>query len=225
MEIIKLLEPELREVEQPLSTARHTTKTPDYLPIPGALPHADFFEVLERRRTVRAFGRVSESSLACLLWVVAKTRLTFREPSGHLWQHRCTPSAGGRHPIDLVVIPPPGENARVYVYDPLAHALHEVGRKEVAVRAFHAQIQHLVATGEGTVFWFAAHYLRTLAKYRHPESLIWRDAGVLLGTICFTAEALGLNCCPCGFIGDAWISELFEDEQIGGAGGCIIGSH
>jgi SagB-type dehydrogenase family enzyme len=224
MQIIKLPEPELRKGEVCFDSILYRSKAPQYLSTPGDPPRVEFFTVLERRQTNRTFGRVDDTSLAVLLWSVAKTRRTFREPSGHLWQHRSTPSAGGRHPIDLLIIPPIQKNARAYLYDPMGHSLHEIPQNESTIRVFHAELQNVLETGEGTVIWFVADYRRALAKYIHPESLIWRDAGVLLGSICFVAEALELNCCPYGLNGEAFISEVFGDALLVGAGGCVVGS-
>jgi SagB-type dehydrogenase family enzyme len=225
MEIIKLPEPAVRISEIGFEQHTYGQRGSTYLPIPDRLLMSDeFFEILQRRRTRRTFGRLSLDSLSNLLWFSAKSHLSWREPSGFLWQHRCSPSAGGRQPIDVIVIAPPTMNDSAYIYDSISHCLRELVGVEEATSRFISELDNVVPIGEGTVLWFVAQYQRTSSKYLHPESLVWRDAGALLATVCFSAEALELNCCPYGVNGDTWVAEAFEDISMGGVGGCVVGS-
>jgi hypothetical protein len=76
----------------------------------------------------------------------------------------------------------------------------------------------------GTVIWLLAQPARTARKYRHPESLIWRDAGILIGTIALVAEALGVACTPLGPTGEPWLSRALGAQGcLAGLGGVLLG--
>jgi hypothetical protein len=65
---------------------------------------------------------------------------------------------------------------------------------------------------------------KTAAKYEHFESLVWRDAGVVLGYMSIVAEALGLNFCPLGLVGDPWPPEQGGTLLLKGAGLAALSS-
>lgn len=71
---------------------------------------------------------------------------------------------------------------------------------------------------------FAAEFGKTAAKYRYPESLVWRDAGVLQGALTLTATALGMSFCLLGITGNPWIGDLADQGQLMGVGAAIFGS-
>ena len=64
---------------------------------------------------------------------------------------------------------------------------------------------------------------KTAAKYANSESLVWRDAGVLLGYMSVVAEALGLGFCPLGITGQAYVSALSADARLTGVGLAVVG--
>lgn len=65
---------------------------------------------------------------------------------------------------------------------------------------------------------------KTLGKYQNGCSLIWRDAGALLGVMALTATAQGLNFCPLGITGEPWASNLAEQGKLAGVGFALLGS-
>lgn len=224
MEIVKLDEPHPRQQEIRYDAPRYPTDSLDYLPIPEELPSVSFFKVLERRNSRRSFGGLTKRDLGILLWSVGKTRLQQREPSGFVWERRGTPSAGGRHPIMMLVISPICDQATLQLYDPVAHALSRLSVDSLVVEAFRKGLQDILPSGDGTLIWLAGDYERTGSKYHHPESLVWRDGGAVISTLHLVAEALGLNCCAYGVHGDDWIERVIGHPHIGGMGGCVIGS-
>ena len=76
----------------------------------------------------------------------------------------------------------------------------------------------------GSIIWFVARSNITRARYTNPESVIWRDAGALLATICLAATALNLVACPIGASGEPFIRRLLAaPDHVYGVGACAIG--
>jgi hypothetical protein len=71
---------------------------------------------------------------------------------------------------------------------------------------------------------FAAEPGKTFSKYTEANSLIWRDAGVLLGYFSFVAHALQLSFCPLGITGECWASQLDKQGRLVGVGLAIVGA-
>lgn len=193
-----------------------------YLPTPIASSDIPFFKVLLSRCSRRDLGYVSDNTLSELLWYSAKTLSVKKLESGYLWQHRPSPSAGGRHPIDLLLFS--RKTSKVRIYDPLAHSLCEIKVESSLLDNFIEFINEVIPVEEATIIMFAAQFDRTLTKYEYGESLVWRDAGALLTTISLVAEAIGLYSCALGVTGEPLLSELLRsDDQVVGVGGCLVG--
>lgn len=203
----------------------YMTGPPRYLPLPDDMPRVSLWDVIDSRSSRREFSPLSEQSLSTLLWYSAKTRRIGRD-KGRPWESRPSPSAGGTHAIDLVAVDRGTHEWRARLYDPLSHALREVvteNRQELA--RFVDAVAGVVDPGEGTILWSVADWDKISACYAHGESLVWRDAGALLGVLYLVCEGLGLNCCAVGMTGDPMISRLFGNcDRLVGVGGCIVGS-
>lgn len=196
-----------------------------YLPLPRRLPKRSFFPVLLGRRSAREFGAVNEGHLSTLLWYSARTHEIRKREKGPEWRHKCTPSAGGCHPIEVLLVGPSDSAWPTHFYDDNAHALCglPLSSGETA-ESLRRKIAAILDPGGGTVLLFAADYRRTSSLYRFADSLLWRDAGALLATVILIAQALDLNCCALGFTGDFLIKRLLGGNAFVGMGGCIIGS-
>jgi SagB-type dehydrogenase family enzyme len=195
-----------------------------YLPIMGCSNSRSFFSVIETRKTKRRFGPLSEGTLSKILWYTAKVHETFILPNRLPAQHRCVPSAGGIHPIDILLID--RTKKRVLVYDPIGHALCAVANVTPSiVGRLCRRIKDLVVPQESQIVIFAAEFNRTLSRYVNGEGLVWRDVGALIASFCFVSEALNLNCCPLGMTGEPFVSQLLSSSnQVVGVGGCLVGS-
>jgi SagB-type dehydrogenase family enzyme len=194
-----------------------------YLPIPKAPRGRPFFDILLERRTRRDFRELSDYIVGEFLWYSAKTIGTQVLSNGHKVQHRCCPSAGGIHPIDVLVLD--AKNAQLALYDPVGHAFQTLQGPPREIRQLHDMTGHIVDPGAGRIFWFAAEFSRTLDLYEGGENLVWRDTGALIATFCYVAEALNLSCCPIGATGEPFISQFLEsDGMIEGVGGCVVGA-
>ncbi|MEA2594058.1 MAG: hypothetical protein QOF01_527 [Thermomicrobiales bacterium] len=197
-----------------------------YLPVPPADPLTNVGEVLSNRKSRRDYLRLPVSDLSSLLWYAAKSRSLQTSEDGRLWQHRPAPSAGGLHPIDLIVSPskPASELRQLFLYDASAHALLSLQTNAESSREFFHDVNEVLPIENATILWFVSEPDRTLSRYRDGESLIWLDAGALLTTIYITSEALGLACCAIGRTGEPWISSaLYADNCLHGLCGCLVG--
>lgn len=222
MKIRRLREPCPRKKELLFRPFAFSRRSVIYLPIPTTLPDASLIKVFRCRHSSREFKALTLPSLSTLLWIVVKSSDAPPTSTQGMWEHRPTPSAGGRHPVHILALSPPHQN--VCLYDPTAHALLELEHSNAAsVFEFLRAADNVVPVGAGTLLWFVAEFPKTLSKYRDGESLVWRDAGALLATFSYAAEAMGLNCCALGITGDSWITSLFETELLGGVGGLIVG--
>lgn len=187
----------------------------------GTCGDSSFRSLLARRRTRRSFGRLERKELGALLDLTCRVQQTGDESLGFPISRRPVPSAGAIHPIHLLVIAP-AEDVW-YRYDAFEHVL-----KEVAVadnpREARSAMEAVLPAPNATLIMMAAEVGKVAAKYAYPASLIWRDAGVLLGCLSMAAEALELSFCPLGVTGEPWIGQLLDQPGLAGVGAAFAGS-
>lgn len=164
-------------------------------------PAVPLRDVLARRRSRRSIGSTSARDLAALLVRAGRTR-TFTV-AGH-FESRAYPSAGARHPNELVLA---------------AHGVQDLDDGwwwfvpftcELAPVDLHpdpdkvlSQLAEVAATATrptAAVFAVAA-FERTVSRYPAGATLVWRDAGVALATLHLAATELGLASCIVGTAG------------------------
>ncbi|WP_229427561.1 nitroreductase family protein [Methylomonas fluvii] len=160
-------------------------------------------------------------ALGSLLWVCCHTQELGSDHLGFPLSRRPSPSGGAIHPVHLLVLLPQ-ENCW-YRYDPKEHALHETPSKLDAT-IVRSSMQTIVAAPSATLFILAAEPEMTAAKYEASASLVWRDAGVILGILAIAAEALDLSFCPLGVTGEPWVSQLLEQPGLFGVGCAFVGA-
>ncbi len=193
------------------------------LPAIGAAEGKDEspIRIMLRRRTRREFSVLGNDLLGALLWVTCHTQQLGSDHLGFPLSRRPCPSGGAIHPIHLLVIHP--RDNYWYRYQPDEHALHEIPSKLDPVEAINA-MQEVVSAPAATLFVLAAEPGMTAAKYEASASLIWRDAGVMLGILAIAAEALDLSFCPLGVTGEPWVSQLLDQPGLVGVGAAFAGS-
>lgn len=108
-------------------------------------------------------------------------------------------------------------------YNPFIHCLEFIEIKG-CIEGIQKRIAQLLDPGQGTTMIFAADMEKISSVYENPESLVWRDSGVLLGGLSLAAEAIGLAFAPLGFSGDDIVRTVLPEERFMGVGGCIVGS-
>jgi hypothetical protein len=134
---------------------------------------------------------------------------------------RPAPSAGAIHPIHVVLNFP--DNDRWWRYDADSHVLIEIDGQNV-LGPLRVHCAEVLPLNNGLLVLFVAEPGKTLSKYDAGCSLIWRDAGVLLGLMSLTAEALQLNFCPLGITGEPWARQLNQQGHLVGVGVAVLGS-
>lgn len=193
------------------------------LPLPRfsgrSLPSIDL--VLAHRCSRREFGPLALAAFADFVWLSLRT-LAVRRNS--LTEHRPLPSFGGLHVVQCVFLNVPGKIANPALYDSQRHTLALLNASGEIAQAVIAAFSRVIPVGSGTLIIFAADIDRAQSVYEHPESLIWRDAGVMLGGMSLVAEALGLSFCATGRVGQAEVAKLFSTGRWMAAGGAILGS-
>ncbi|WP_162796112.1 nitroreductase family protein [Pedobacter nanyangensis] len=183
-------------------------------------PELNFFSVIKDRKSIRNLKPLKEKQLDYLFWFAARVYQA-SVANDYILSHRASPSAGGIHPIDILVHRP--ENSFFEYYSPFEHHLYKVQLEQEIIQSLLCHIDLAFPNRDTPLLWFLAHGKRTKAFYQNFESLVWRDAGALLQTFQLTCTALGMGSCAVGTLGEPFISSLFG-EDIVSAGGIIIGN-
>ena len=138
-------------------------------------------------------------------------------------QHfRPHPSAGAMHPIHVVC--QRQEGMPWERYDTLRHILAEIPGSESNAQLAREKSAHILPTAEAVLVGLVAEPGKTEAKYESAQSLIWRDAGVVLGYLSVIAEALKLGFCPLGMTGDVYLAPISATGQLRGVGLALVGT-
>lgn len=192
-------------------------------PVSGCLG-LDFVELMEQRQTRRHFTEfLTDVQLGSFLWLACRSRSSRPSLFGTLQESRPHPSAGGMHPTHIVIA---RSNEPWFRYDPIEHALLELPSTEADVRSSRAAAEGLVPLGNGVLLGLVSEPGKTAAKYENHESLVWRDAGVVIGYMSIVAEALGLSFCPLGLSGHPQLNAVVrEPKRIQAAGLAVLGVH
>ena len=186
-------------------------------------PPVGFFDVLVGRRS-KVGGRVATGLLGSLLWHA--TQLRERRFDGRFgqWESRPSPSAGGIHPIRLLLIPLDPDDV-AGVYDDATHSVGRLDRDAVETIGLNAaSVSKLTGAAAGTTVQLFADPTRLAACYDNYGSLLWRDAGALTAILCLTAEALGLNAVPLGRHGGEMAHAFGLPAHVVGLGAVHLGA-
>jgi hypothetical protein len=196
----------------------HADETID-LPINERLPQTSLVDLINRRRSHRQFGKLSLEDIGSFLWLTSRQDNVGDIGLGFNISQRPCPSAGAIHPIHILlsdVI-----NDCWQRYDPVMNRLERVS---IPCRSAILDASKAVPVEDGLLFALVAEPGKTAAKYADPDSLIWRDAGVILGYFALAAELLELNFCPLGMTGDQWVMPLDKQGRLRGVGLALLGA-
>jgi len=171
------------------------------------------------RRTQRTFGPVSVGQIGALLWHTVRCQDTAPSPFGFELQFRPVPSAGAIHPIHVLL----EHEGHWVLYQPLSHRLELLSATK-PLDDLRGAAKVVVDPQQGRLIVFVAEHGMTGAKYENPESLIWRDAGVVQGAMATVAAQLGLSMCLLGLTGHEAVSKLGNEGQLWGVGMAIVGA-
>jgi hypothetical protein len=118
----------------------------------------------------------------------------------------------------------PFDSALIHRYDPFTHALIEQQGTEAASCELRQQVSQAINPGKSTLILLAAEPGRYCLKYENFESLIWRDAGAMIGATAIAAHALNLTYCPLGLTGESAVALMQSQGKLLGVGAAAIGS-
>jgi hypothetical protein len=96
------------------------------------------------------------------------------------------------------------------------------GTDSLAERARRAAGE-LLPVDHGALIALVAETGKTAAKYENHCSLVWRDAGVVLGYLSLIAEALDLAFCPLGLTGHDFVAPIAPPGVLEGVGFALVG--
>lgn len=190
----------------------------------AALSADSIADTLARRRSCRKFAPARTTMLRdaiCeVLWLACRTLEIGDDALGFQLTRRPTPSAGAIHPLHIIAaVPGSGGWCR---FDSRKGQLVELptalGDAEV-----RAALDEVVPATNAAILFFLAEPAMTAAKYENCSSLVWRDAGVLQGTISLVAEAMGLGFILIGMTGEPWSRQLVEQAGLHGVGLALVG--
>ena len=183
----------------------------------------EFISVFANRRSIKKLGACSLTSLSNVLYFAVKPYCIGQDDYGVTVYRSAAPSAGGRHPIDILVGLKEGVTRRLYLYQPLRHSLRRLAIPDEEQRCFYSDIEVTLPLGESTLLWFSVQYLRTASKYSDYSSLIWRDIGAQLCCLQQAAKYVGIDSCPIGYLAEKTFHEMFQTSKLLSGGGMIMG--
>jgi hypothetical protein len=139
-----------------------------------------------------------------------------------LIERRAAPSAGGLHPFSLVCLNAGEPGAKLYEIG--AHRFLPLLGEASLVHEVNARSARAVTqVNRGCTVRFIADAGLLFTAYSDAETLLLRDAGVLLAMACLFAEQLGLAACPLGFLGQDLVEPLgFPTDRFLAVGGVQI---
>lgn len=183
----------------------------------------DFLDVLRERRSVKQLGGCTIEKLSEILFHAVKPYTICKDDYDMTVYRSASPSAGGRHPIDILVGLPENEGRRLFLYEPLSHSLRRLDVPVELQREFFDDISQTLPLGDSVLIWFSIQYMRTASKYNEYESLVWRDAGAQLCCLQQVAKYVGLDSCPIGYLAEETFDKMFNSASLISGGGMIIG--
>lgn len=189
----------------------------------GALQAPHLAEILATRRSRRNFAApATTEDLSALFDLCARTQEAQISDLGFDIEFRPYPASGAIHSIHCLIQQHSGEEWSKY--DARRHELVSLPDSSEAAHAARLAADEVIPAGNASLIALVAEPGKSGAKYDCPESLIWRDAGVILGYFSICAEALGLAFCPLGITGDPVIeSTLDQQGRLRGVGLALLG--
>jgi len=218
---MKLTEPLPKGIPDKAEPFDCTSREAIKLEVPQRQINSPFLEVLEARESNRIATELPLPILSEFLWYGARSKSTEIGRAGLITAHRASPSAGGLHPIEILIVEP--SLGRISRYDPLRHSLQIIDTKFAALADYLKTISDAIPGNRGTILQFIGNAALTEAAYNNSESLLWRDCGCLISILALCATALDLSFCPAGVLGTAIIEPLGLGKHWLPCGAALIG--
>jgi hypothetical protein len=218
----KLLSPTLRIQPIPYQLYKWVESETQMLEIPCEFNQRPLADVMNTRRSKRTFHSIDITNLSKILWLTSRIQETAKSKLGFELSRRPSLSSGAIHPIHILVQLNRGE--AWWRYDAHKHSLTRVAEGFKDEHGLNSAVKDVLDPDQGAVMLFVAELGKTSAKYINAESLIWRDAGVLLAMLALASDTENMNFCPLGITGDPWASSLDNKGRLIGVGMAILGS-
>ena len=175
------------------------------IPVTDLGPTRPFSETIAARYSIRELTPPTLQDVALVMARCGLTHNSGYDLAGARIDHRPAPSAGGRHPLSLVLLSRwvIGLAAGAWVLDPDAAVLRPAAYGSADVAAAFAAVAmalHLTEPPPAAIFT-VAHPDRTLTRYPDGISLLWRETGALLMLVHLVATDIGLGSCIAGTCG------------------------
>jgi hypothetical protein len=208
---------------QNLRTAyEHIWRISEYIDLPRNFicPPTDLFKLLDNRRSRRIFIEITDQDLSSLLWFTQRHTGIFSNQSDRVTTP--IPTFGGLASVRTIVVQP---NLTSWIYDPINHRAGIIDSSAEIKNNIRRDGMQFFNIANGSVLLFAASKQFVSEYYNDPNSLVLREAGILMGILALVSEALNLSFCPLGTPGTEWIFSLLNtnEEVIIPAGAAIIG--
>ena len=183
----------------------------------------EFLMVFSERRSIKELEGCSLEQLSAILYYAVKPFIIGMDDYGVSVYRSATPSAGGRHPIDVMVVLTENGEKQLFLYQPLSHSLRRLDIPIEKQRKFISDVEQTLPIGESVLLWFSVQYMRTASKYSDYLSLVWRDVGAQLCCLQQAAKYVGIDSCPIGYLAEDSFYGLFMSDKLFSGGGMIVG--
>lgn len=193
-----------------------------YLSVPQKASYCLFRAVLQRRSR-REFGPLSETDLASFFWYTAKSEHVLRRGKEAAVRLTRFPSSGGLSSIGILHFTRSKSDIIISLYDCDSHALLQMEPVGSSLRAYNA-FSDILDPQRGDILLYFSDSEIINSCYNFGESLLWRDAGVMLGGMSLVAEAIGLAFCPIGTSGRDSLRQVFNDDRFVALGAAVLGA-
>ncbi|MCB1864335.1 MAG: hypothetical protein KDG50_02825 [Chromatiales bacterium] len=132
------------------------------------------------------------------------------------------PTAGALACVRTVVL---GAHEEAWIYDAAEHRSEVLSAPVDMCDQIRTSASEFFNVGEGLLLLFFAYRPFVTKYYESPDSLVLREAGVLLGTLALIAEALEFSFCPLGATAENWLVNLLggSEKVIIPAGAAVVG--
>ena len=160
--------------------------------------------LLRRRRSVREMRPCNLADLSTLLFNGARILDEWRDCQGINVSRRPHPSAGGRHPLSILVLVGEVEGLEpgAWAFDPSRCALTDASWDPDRIDdAFVVASNALGGLRPPALLLAVAEPELTLSRYPAGTAHLWRDTGALLTTLHLLAASLDLASCIVGISG------------------------
>lgn len=213
-------------LNQPIPFEPYLYETCDSIKLPeikSRNQQVDFLEVFSKRRSVKILGECPIELLSEILYYAVKPYCIGKDDYGVTVSRCAAPSAGGRHPIDILVGIKKDGIRQLFLYQPLGHSLSRLSIAYELQKTFYEDIEQTLPIGNSVLLWFSVQYMRTASKYTNYMSLIWRDVGAQLCCLQQAAKYMGVDSCPIGYLAEDTFKRMFRADKLISGGGMIIG--